>query len=79
MHDRTDITITELANAGLLRKPADYVERVVSNCYRMYQERGWKGSHVRVRIGRTGNGTNPHYTLEYASDDYDLTKPFSET
>lgn len=74
-----DVTITELVNDGLLRKNLDYVEKVVGNCYRMYQERGWKGEHVRVRIGRSGNGSSPHYTIEYGSDDFDLTKPFKET
>lgn len=74
-----DATITELVNSGLMLKSADYVEKVVGNCYRMYQERGWKGEHVRIRIGRKGNGTNPHYTLEYVSDDFELSKPFQDS
>lgn len=71
-------TITDLVNNGLMRDSAKYVKGVCGNCYRQYQERGWLGEHIRIRIGRTGNGTSPHYTLEYVSDQYAPGKEFVE-
>lgn len=73
-----DSTITKLVNNGLMRNSTKYVDGVVANCYRQYQERGWLGEHVRIRIGRKGNGTNPHYTLEYVSDQFAPDKKFVE-
>lgn len=72
------VKIKNLADKRLLRDRLGYVRKVVLNCYGMYQSRGWKIEHTRVRIGRTGNGSAPHYRLEYVSDDFDLNKSFVE-
>ncbi|ASQ13134.1 hypothetical protein [Sinorhizobium meliloti] len=73
------VKITDLADKRLLRDRLGYVRKVLLNCYGMYQSRGWKIEHIRVRIGRTGSGSAPHYQLEYVSEDFDLSKTFVET